>query len=152
MVGKRLLAALAAFVLLGGFVAACGDDDDDVAADDTEVSSDDEAVDGGEPITDFCADFNRVDDDDETPVEDVQTSLDTALAAQDAVDDEEFADAVGVLAGVLQTLIDEDDDGVVTTDEAATAFAETKGAEQAAGIVAAGCDPGSRRYLGGAAS
>jgi hypothetical protein len=132
-----LLAALAVLLLLTGFVSACGGDDDD----DDAAAIDDTEVDGGEPITDFCADFNRTDDGD-TPIDEIQTSIDTAQAAQAETDDEEFADAIGVLVDVLQKAIDDDDgDGVITSDEGTTALLAIDGATEAANVVSEGCSP-----------
>jgi hypothetical protein len=145
MVGKRLLAALAAFVLLAGFVAACGgDDDDDTSSDDTEESSDDEAVDGGEPITDFCAEFNSSDGGD-TPIDEVQASLDRALAAQAETDDEAFAEALGQLAEFTEYVIDNDDgDEVITDAEAEAALGAFPGLPDSMSVVTDACAPGSR--------
>lgn len=137
---KRLLTAFAVLALMTGFIAACGDDDDDdVATDDTEETTDDEMVDGGEPITDFCADVNEPSEGD-TPIEDVQTSRDTAAAAQAAVDDPELADAIGMLVDFADYAIDNDDgDGVVTDAEVAAAAAEFPTLEDAFAVVSEAC-------------
>lgn len=143
--GKRT-AALAALLLMAGFITACGgddDDDDDVAADDTsEESTDDDTVDGGEPITDFCADFND-DTKGDTAIDEVQASLDTALAAQAETDDQTFADALGLLAEFTQAVIDGDDgDGVITDAEIAAVAPEFETLEDAIGIVTESCSAG----------
>jgi hypothetical protein len=144
-VGKRLITALAVLLLLAGFVSACGDDDDDdvAASDDTSEETTDDAVDGGEPITDFCADFNSPDDGD-TPIDEVQTSIDTARAAQAETDDAEFGDAIGVLVEVLESAIDADDgDGVITQAEGEAALSSVDGAQDAAQVVSEGCGAGT---------
>lgn len=142
---RRLLIGVTALSLVVG-IGACGDDDDDDGAADTS----EEAVDGGEPITDFCADFND-DDGGDTPVDEVETSLDTARAAQAETDDQSFADAIDLLVDYGQYLLDNDDgDGVITAaeQEDAAFSGEFDTLEDAIAVVTEGCAPASRAKIG----
>lgn len=121
--GKRLLAALAAFVLMAGFVTACGgdDDDDEVAADDTEGTTEDTDPPADDPAMSgatlaFCEDWNGSDDE-EVLIEDVQVSADLAVAALSELPTD-VGEATQVAADLAQYVVDNDDgDGVASPAE-----------------------------------
>lgn len=145
---KRLFGVLVALMLLTGFAACGDDDDDDVTVEedveeeatdeesdvaDEEEATDDEAMDeeatddeamdeGGDsdigPATqEFCTEFNDESGGD-TPIEELQASMERAQAAQAEIADPEVTSAIDGLLVLAQYLIDNDDgDGVVTDAE-----------------------------------
>jgi hypothetical protein len=147
---RKLLAAFAALLLLTTF-AACGDDDDDddeaaEAVDEVEDVEDEATDDGAEEqaevddaLAALCEDFNSSEGGD-TTVEEVQASLDLAIAAQTAAETEEGADALQLLIDFTQFALDNDDgDGVITDAEVSAAAAEFPTLEDALAVVAEGC-------------
>lgn len=148
---RKLLTALAALTLLTGFVA-CGDDDDDddavsvqdsgdeadADAVDDDMADDEAADDDGVsgPTAAFCADWDETSSGEDTPVDDVQTSHDLAVSAQEEVPSQEVADALQLLVDFSQYVLDNDDgDGVITTAELQAAAEQFPTFEDAAGVV-----------------
>lgn len=146
---KRLLGALFALFFLLGFTAACGDDEDDGGNDAAEeidsgdegseeepsdeegAPEDEEATDDGEasdigPATEaFCIEFNEESDEEDTPVEEIEASIERAGAAQAEIADQEVVDAIQALGEFGRYLVDNDDgDGIVTQAETEAAAAE----------------------------
>jgi hypothetical protein len=97
----------------------------------------------------FCADFNSSDGGD-TPIEEVQASLDLAAAAQAEATTPEGGDALQALVDFAQYAIDNDDgDGVITDAETQAAAEAFPTIEDAIAVVTEGCS--TSRSNGGSA-
>jgi len=155
---KRVLVALCALTLLTGFVAGCGDDDDDDLTVEEESGESDESADVAEdeamdqvaegsdaaegasnPTDEFCAEFME-DSGGDTPIEDVEGSIERASAAQADAADQEVIDALQVLIDVSRYAIENDDgDGVITDAEVQAAAEAFPTLEDAIAVVNTYC-------------
>jgi hypothetical protein len=147
-VGTRLLAALAAFLLMAGFVTACGgDDDDDDAASEEDVEEtteetdppyDDAAMSGATLA--FCEDWISSDDE-EILIEDVQASADLALAAVSELPTD-VGEATQAAADFAQSVVDNDDgDGIASPDELQAALDAFPAFEEGIPLIDEHCAP-----------
>jgi hypothetical protein len=128
---------MAALLILTTLVACGGDDDDERDA--VEALTDDS-------MGPFCADFTASDDSADTPIDEVQDSVDLATAASDEmIGNTEATDAFIVLIALGRYVIDNDDgDGVATEAEVQAAVEEfgTAAIEDATAVVTDLCASG----------